>query len=98
MYVYDTADDDTEARKTVYFVVPVRARFESAACLCEAWGGKLALGPLKPADVLQLLGACTDGMAWMDAKGDACVAVYSQPVPKVDWVACESYLPVLCQF
>jgi hypothetical protein len=94
-YNYDP-DGDAADRKA-YFVVPVAARFESAACLCEAWGGRLAVGPLGPS-ILKLLGACTNGMAWVDVKGDACVAAYSRPVPKVDWVACESYLPVLCEF
>lgn len=95
-FSFSTLDND-DSWKSGLFVVRARGTFKSAECLCNFWGGALATGPFAGSD-LKLIRHCTkDGIAWIDVKDDACLAIYSNS-QKIQWAACESFLPTLCRF
>jgi hypothetical protein len=89
--------DNGDTWKSGLFVVPSRGTFKSAECLCNLWGGELATGPFEGSD-LKLIRHCTkDGIAWINVENDACLAIHSN-TQKIQWFACESFLPSLCRF
>lgn len=97
-FSYEVDDTWSSADNTNgLFVVPAKGTFKSAECLCNAWGGVLATGPFE-GSALKMIRHCTkNGVAWINVADEACLAIHSN-TQKIQWAACESFLPTLCRF